>query len=129
MKSNKIVALWTCPRSISTAFEVAVSHSPKISIVHEPFTDVYYFSKWRKSDRFGECEPQKDFSPNLAIEEITKKREENSIVFFKEMAFQALPYISDDFLNEITHTFIIRHPQEVIASWYKVEQYPTDWEL
>jgi len=126
---NKIIALWACPRSVSTAFQVALSHSPKIKVVHEPFTDVYYFSKWRQSNRFGEYEPQKDFSADLAVQEIRKKIDENSIVVFKEMAFQALPYINDDFLADITHTFIIRNPQEVIASWYKVDQYPTDWEF
>lgn len=52
---TKTVALWASPRCVSTAFEKTFSQRSDTGIVHEPFCDVYYFSQWRISDRFGDC--------------------------------------------------------------------------
>jgi hypothetical protein len=113
----KIVALWGVPRSISTAFEKTFSQRSDTEIVHEPFADVYYFSQWRRSQRFGDCPSQSEYSPVMAIESIRSKK--SPLVFFKDMAFQALPYITPEFLGSVINTFIIRHPLETIASVYK----------
>lgn len=113
----KIVALWAVARSVSTAFEKTFSQHSDTEIVHEPFADVYYFSKWRRSDRFGDCPAQHEYSSSMAIGAIMSKVA--GLIFFKDMAFQALPYIGKDFLASAMNTFIIRPPMETMASIYK----------
>ncbi|MBC6478732.1 MAG: sulfotransferase family protein [Hormoscilla sp. GUM202] len=113
----KIVVLWGVPRSISTAFEKTFSQRDDTEIVHEPFADVYFFSKWRRSDLFGDCPEHYEYSASMAMEAIMSKVA--PLVFCKDMAFQALPYISKDFIGSAINTFIIRHPLETIASIYK----------
>ena len=45
------VVIWAVPRSVSTAFEKALSRSQGVVAVHEPFTDCYYFGPTRRSSR------------------------------------------------------------------------------
>jgi hypothetical protein len=119
---SKVVALWGAPRCVSTAFEKTFSQRPDTEILHEPFSFVYYFSQWRRSDRFGDYKEKYSYSSDEVIKDI--KSRVAPVVFFKDLAFQALPYINEefkDFIDSITNTFIVRHPHEVLASWYKVE--------
>ncbi|AOY79740.1 MULTISPECIES: sulfotransferase family protein [Moorena] len=125
----KIVVLWATPRSVSTAFERTFSQRPDTAIIDEPFLDVYYFSKWRRSNRFGDCEQRQDYQPTQVLEEIKSKAEAAPLVFMKEMAYQGLPYIPQDFLASAINTFIVRHPQQVMASWYRVNESPTNEEF
>ena len=39
---NDIIALWTHPRSISTAFERVMIERGDFNVLHEPFSYLYY---------------------------------------------------------------------------------------
>ena len=39
---NTIVALWTYPRTISTAFERVMMERGDFEVLHEPFSYLYY---------------------------------------------------------------------------------------
>ncbi len=121
--STKTVILWAAPRCVSTAFEKTFSCRSDTEVVHEPFCDVYFFSQWRRSERFGDCEDLWDYSGKKAVEQINAPR--TPLVFVKDHAYQALPYIDHTFLESKINTFIIRDPQEVLLSWYKVGELPT----
>lgn len=125
-KTN-VIALWAAPRCVSTAFEKTFSQRSDTVIVHEPFCDVYYFSKWRISNRYGDCDELRNYSSTQAKEKILSNT--NSLIFFKDHAYQALPYIDRQFLTEITNTFMIRDPQETMASWYRAKEYPPEEEF
>lgn len=125
--STKNVVLWAAPRCVSTAFEKTFAQRSDTEIIHEPFCDVYFFSKWRRSNRFGDCEELLDYSSAKAIAQITSKPA--PLVFIKEHAYQALPYIDRDFLTSSINTFIVRHPLQVIESWYRVNESPTEEEF
>ena len=124
---TKIVALWASPRSVSTAFEKTFSQRSDTEIVHEPFCDTYYFSQWKRSERFGEVKELENYSSAEAIKKIASFK--SSLVFVKDHAYQVLPYVDRHFFSSLTNTFIIREPQEVIASWYRVKEYPTEEEF
>ncbi|MDJ0733383.1 MAG: sulfotransferase family protein [Nostocaceae cyanobacterium] len=124
---SKIVALWSAPRCVSSAFLKAFSQRSQTAIVNEPFLDVYYFSKWRRSNRFGDCEEQHNYGTAQVIDSIQSPT--TPLVFMKEIAYQALPYIDRDFLSNTINTFIVRDPREAIASWYRVPEYPTEEEF
>ncbi len=116
---SKYILLWGAPRCVSTAFEKTFLQRPDTVIVHEPFTDCYFFSRWRRTSHYGDREELLDYDGNQAIQKI--KSNSAPIVFCKEIAFQALPYINQGFLENVINTFIIRHPMEVLASMEKVE--------
>ena len=55
---NKPVALWSVPRSISTAFERVFVERDDFEVLHEPFSDAYYYGEDRLSDRYADVEPE-----------------------------------------------------------------------
>lgn len=129
-EKSRILALWAVPRSMSTAFEKAISGSPDVEIVHEPFTDCYYFCPQRRSKRYGDSVTVEKFDRYAAMELITNVANATpSKIFFKELAFQAFHYVDNDFMLRIANTFIIRHPARVISSLLRLKPDFTEEEL
>jgi hypothetical protein len=58
LNGDKPVALWAVPRSISTAFERVFVERDDFEVLHEPFSDAYYYGPDRLSDRFADAEPK-----------------------------------------------------------------------
>jgi Sulfotransferase domain len=116
---RKIISLWSAPRCVSTAFEKTFLQRPDTVIVHEPFTDCYYFSKFRRSERYGDHEFLTEYDGAKAIHKIRSNTA--PIIFFKELAFQSFHYIDKFFLDSIVNTFIVRHPAEVLHSLYPLK--------
>jgi hypothetical protein len=108
------VFLWAVPRSVSTAFEKTFVESGQFEVIHEPFTDCYYFGEDRRSNRYGDAPERGSCSgPSTCrwiLEGNGKRR------FVKELCFQAEPYVSREFLSKVTSTFIVRAPDVVLAS-------------
>ncbi|MEH1017000.1 hypothetical protein V6U90_28370 [Micromonospora sp. CPCC 206060] len=111
---RRTIAVWAAPRSVSTAFEKTFANRSDTTVVHEPFTDCYYFGRARRSDRYGEQPHKADRDGRWAVAQIDGN--DGPVVFVKDLAFQAEPYLSDDYLAGITNTFILRHPATVLAS-------------
>jgi len=116
----KNIILWGTPRSVSTAFEKAVSQHPRIKITHEPFAQAYYFSDKRKSDRYIMKNDQ-TFSKVIELELELEQDGLKDISFTKELAFQGEHYISDKHLASSKHFIIIRHPYLVYESLIKLK--------
>lgn len=102
------------PRSVSTAFEKMMAHSNCFNVVSEPFIDIYKKSIISKQDFeiaqrefYGKCQ--------LLIEQSDERP-----VFVKDMAYHALPFLTDEFLNLVHNTFLIRDPHLSIPSLYKM---------
>lgn len=101
---SKIVALWTAPRSCSNAFLKTFAQRHDTGIVHEPFGDIYYFSKWRRSKNMGDNDELLNTNSQQVINRI--KSTKSPLVFFKDFPYEALPYIEDtDFVNCCTNPF------------------------
>ena len=125
---SKIIALWSCPRSCSNAFLKTFYQRQDTEIVHEPFGDIYYYSKLRRSKSMGDNEKLLNLDSEKVIKRI--KSVKASVTFFKDFPYEALPYIDKSFINDCLNTFLLRNPKEVIASWYRVAAYdPTEEEL
>lgn len=114
----RLAVLWAIPRSLSTAFAKAMSLAPTVQLVHEPWTDAYYFSPGRRSCRYGLGTPYQQTADGNAIESQLERFavECGCFVFVKELAFQALPFVSSDFIAGVQNAFIIRHPALVHKS-------------
>lgn len=124
MEEMKIIH-WATPRSMSTVFEKVVSQVPGVDIIHEPFTNDYYFGPARKSSRYGDDEKLKR---ELSQNKLWQARSER-ITFIKELAFQGEPYISEQQFLDYKHSFMIRHPQKVLNSLVKLKPDATDEEF
>lgn len=83
------------------------------TVLDEPFSARYYFSRERRSSRFDESEP--DATGPAVLEQIRTAAEE-APVFVKDMAYHATGLLSASFLANFTNTFLIREPAATLAS-------------
>ncbi len=115
------IFLWATPRSVSTAFERVMKNSPELEVVHEPFTDAYYFGPDRRSSRYGDRDPAEFMADPIEIENSIRNCRPGKRTFVKELAFQGEPYVSNAMLSEAQHLIITRHPAAVYASLIKLK--------
>ncbi|WP_156775778.1 sulfotransferase family protein [Sulfitobacter sp. NAS-14.1] len=116
-----IVFLWATPRSVSTAFERVMKNSDELQILHEPFTDTYYYSEVRRSSRYGDWDNDPALASPDNVNALLRKTSSRGRVFVKELAFQGEPYVSDFIYNTAHHIFIIRSPHNVYRSLVKLK--------
>ena len=114
MSQDKPVALWSVPRSISTAFERVFVERDDFEVFHEPFGESYYYSEERLSDRYSDEEPRPEDNYENVLARLLEPHERR--VFVKDMAYQAKSLIGPEFVSRFRNTFIVRDPKYVIAS-------------
>ncbi len=109
-----VLALWSAPRCRSTAFARMMAERDDRVVVHEPFSQVVDFGEVKVGDRVARTEQD----VLAALRAIAAEKP----VFFKDTTDFHYPALLADqaFLAAATHTFIIRHPVEAIASHYKL---------
>ena len=118
MTGDRPIALWAVPRSISTAFERVFVERDDFEVLHEPFSDAYYYGPDRLSDRFADAEPREEYSFENVLANVLAPREKR--VFVKDMAYQAKGVLSPEFASRFVNTFIVRDPKYVLVSLYKM---------
>ncbi|TDB78365.1 sulfotransferase family protein [Micromonospora sp. KC723] len=103
-----LLALWSAPRSRSTAFERMMMQRGDFTVVHEPFSHVGDFGSAEVAGRAVRSE-QELIGALLGLPGRT---------FFKDTTDFHYPLAVSEpgFLRGATHTFIIRDPAEVIVS-------------
>jgi hypothetical protein len=105
--------LWSVPRSRSTAFFRMMAERGDFTVVHEPFS---YLVMYGHTDVGG---TRVSSEPALvkALLELPGQ------VFTKETTGVRYPEVlaTPDFLDRLTHTFLIRDPRETIPSYLKLE--------
>lgn len=108
-----IRALWATPRTVSTAFERMVIERGDQLVLDEPWSRAFYLGPERRSGRFPLCFPEATYD---AVTAGVLGVGDGPDVFVKDMAYQAEPGLSDEALSQITHTFLIRRPDDALAS-------------
>lgn len=108
----QILALWSAPRSRSTAFSRMMSERGDYTVLHEPFSHVVDFGVTMVAGR--------EVHSELELIDAIRRLAEQEPVFFKDTTdFRYDALLADrEFLIAATHTFIIRHPAEAIASHF-----------
>ncbi|MFH8842323.1 sulfotransferase family protein [Streptomyces sp. NPDC017868] len=109
-----VLALWSAPRCRSTAFARMMAERDDHAVVHEPLSLVVDFGEVQVGDRIAHNE--QDVLAALRAIAVEKP------VFFKDTTDFHYPALlaDEEFLAAATHTFIIRHPAEAIASHHKL---------
>ncbi len=108
----RIIGLWSAPRCRSTAFARMMSERGDYTVLHEPFSHVMNFGE---SEVGGQVlRSERELIPAL------RRMADDHPVFFKDTTDFYYPLLLADrsFLADATHTFLIRHPAEAIASHY-----------
>ena len=98
MNGDRPIALWAVPRSISTAFERVFVERDDFEVLHEPFSNAYYYGTDRLSDRYADAEPRPEYSFDSVLADVLAPREKR--VFVKDMAYQAKGVLSPEFALE-----------------------------
>ncbi|MFF3482648.1 sulfotransferase family protein [Streptomyces sp. NPDC002701] len=109
----RIIALWAMPRSRSTAFFRMMAERGDFRVLHEPFSNLAEFGS-------VEIEGTKVESEEELIAAIRTSAQDKP-VFFKDTTDERYPalFADEEFLGrDATHTFMIRHPGETIASYH-----------
>ncbi|HLL64397.1 MAG TPA: hypothetical protein VK453_01480 [Micromonosporaceae bacterium] len=103
-----LIAMWSAPRSRSTAFERMVMERGDFLVLHEPFSHVADFGT-------ATIDGTTVHSERELIDALSELR---GRIFFKDTTDFHYPELLADqaFLRHAAHTFIIREPREVIAS-------------
>lgn len=118
--SVKRIAMWSGPRNISTAMMRSFGSRPDTSVSDEPLYSHYlkvtgiphpgcdevlahHESDWRK----------------VAATLAGPVPDGRAIWYQKHMAHHLLPMIGRDWLDSLTHAFLIREPDEMLASLVK----------
>lgn len=112
---KQIIALWATPRSVSTAFERMMIQRGDFQVLHEPFSESFYFSADAASDRYTDVSerPLKDFQ--LVLDRIFKIAQRQP-VFFKDMAYHMSGHAEREILAHFESAFIIRDPAQALPS-------------
>jgi hypothetical protein len=109
---RRILWVWSTPRSMSTLMAKCISRLDGVAVLHEPFTDAYYFSDRRRSARYGAAgRPLDEVWRYVSVDGFAP-----GTTFVKELAFQAEPYVDDALVRGGTHAFLYRHPAAVARS-------------
>jgi hypothetical protein len=113
----QVHALWSAPRSRSTAFFRSMLQRGDLLALHEPLEGLHFIGPIQIGQRTFESPPQLmawlvDDTSDLTV-------------FLKETVnppVQACVVDDRRFLAEVRHSFLIRRPEEIAASWYALER-------
>jgi hypothetical protein len=121
------IAMWSGPRTLSTALMRSFENRSDTVVIDEPLYG-YYLA------RTGISHPGRDeITASMptewpeVIERLTSGRlpARKTVFYQKHMTHHLLPEVDRDALAGLRHAFLIRDPRRLLASYAKVRQAPT----
>ena len=112
-----VFALWSAPRSRSTAFFRSMLERGDLVALHEPLEGLAYLGPIEVEDR--------TFASVTSLVAWLLSGTPEIGVFLKETVNRrVLDVVLSEhrFLAEVRHSFLIRRPEEIAVSWYALEQ-------
>ncbi|MDA0194830.1 MAG: sulfotransferase family protein [Bacteroidetes bacterium] len=124
---NDKINLVSCPRNLSTALMYSFAQRMDTTVIDEPFYG--YYLKLTDADHPGKEEILKSMSIELMdiLKDISRARE-TPVLFVKNMA-QHLYQIDLSFIRDWLNIIFIRDPMHIIASFSRVIQRPTIFDI
>ena len=115
--NKKIIALWSTPRSRSTAFMWMIKQRGDFLVLQEPFGRSAYYSEERIFNRDSDIERKAEYNYQNVWQEL-KIKAENNRLFIKDFAYYFMPIVDAEFIDSFQHTFLIRDPAQMLPSYY-----------
>jgi hypothetical protein len=120
------IAMWSGPRTVSTALMRSFENRPDTVVVDEPLY-AYYLAR-TGFDHPGRAEViasmTTDWRAVLGQLAAAPMPGSASIHYQKHMTHHLLPEIDRDVLGGLTHAFLIRDPRRLLASYARVRSRP-----
>ena len=123
MISNKHIAMWSCPRSRTTAITRAFERLPGCAIFDTPFFGAYLTITETPVDRFDRSEIdsfwEKDYEAVIA--RMTGDLPDGvAFSFQRHISRTVLPEFGRDWLKSLHNFVLVRDPSEIILSYQRV---------
>ncbi len=121
------IAMWSGPRTVSTAMMRAWGSRPDCHVVDEPF--YAYYLRRTGSGHPGRAEviASQPTDWRRVVDALTTAPlpDGASVLYQKHMAHHVLPEIDLSTMDTVRHAFLIRDPRELLLSYSKVRGEPT----
>lgn len=112
--SYPILFLWSTPRSLSTAFLRMMLERGDFFVVHEPFSSIVSRGVAAVGDERA--------GSNAEVVDLLREKARTKAVFVKEVTDSHYGLIDDPGFPHLgTNTFLIRHPEQTIASHHAMK--------
>ncbi|HET7174588.1 MAG TPA: HAD family hydrolase, partial [Gammaproteobacteria bacterium] len=124
------LAMWSGPRNISTAMMRAWENREDTVVVDEPF--YAYYLKHTGVDHPGreEVMASQPTDWQRVVKELTGPVPDHKPIWYqKHMTQHLLPQVPLDWLESLNNCFLIRRPEEVVASFTIQRPDAATWEL
>lgn len=135
---NRIIAMWSGPRNISTALMRSWGQRSDTFVCDEPLYAHYLVATGLDHPGRDEVIASQDSDWRRVVDALTGEIPGGRKVFYqKHMAHHLLPDIGRDWLSKVTSAFLIRSPDEMLTSLLRVTPgaglddtgLPQQWEL
>jgi hypothetical protein len=129
--STLLLAMWSGPRNISTAMMRCWSNRTDCAVVDEPLYAHYLAATGKPHPGAEEVIAAGPTDWRKVVADLTLNPRppagnENAAIYYqKQMTHHLLPEMDRAWLGKLTNCFLIRSPQEVLASYAKVIETPT----
>ncbi len=114
------VAMWSSPRTISTALMRSWGNRPDTFVCDEPLYAYFLKSTGLPHPMADDIVARHDSDWRSVVEWLTGPVPEGRAIFYqKHMAHHFLPEIDRGWLDRVTNCFLIRDPREMLPSYVK----------
>lgn len=115
------IAMWSGPRNISTATMRAFENRPDTAVVDEPFYAHYLAETGADHPMRAEVLASQPTDWREVVQSLTGPAPDGAAIFYqKHMTHHMLPGIGRDWIDGVTIAFLIRAPEDVLASYAEV---------
>ena len=119
------IAMWSGPRNISTALMRSFGSRPDAYVCDEPLYAHYLASTGLSHPGREEIIARHETDWRKVVAWLTGEVPSGKAIFYqKHMAHHLLPEIDREWLDHLTHAFLIRNPREMLASLMRVVPNP-----
>ena len=130
MKELLRIAMWSGPRNISTALMRAWENRGDTAVMDEPFYAHYLLNTGANHPGREEVIASQSTDWRTVVRMLTGPVPGGKAIWYqKHMTQHMLPEISLDWLRQINNCFLIRAPEEVVASFTQNRPDAAPWEL
>jgi len=120
------LAVWSGPRNLSTAMMYCFGLRPDFAAVDEPFYAAYLAASGMQHPMQDAILASQKTNPNDVVSALLDTIPDGKQYFYqKHMTHHILPDFPTDWLEEVEHVFLIRHPARVLQSYSKKREKPT----
>ena len=118
--SQRIIAMWSGPRNISTALMRSWASRPDTRVIDEPFYAHYLQETGYNHPGADEIIASYETDWRLVIDQLLTNDNRKAIFYQKHMTQHMLQHIDRAWLSEIANCFLIREPRRMLLSFAKV---------